>query len=309
VRRRIVVLLVVGLPLAVPAEASAHGRATTVALDYRLQLDRASRSLPGVSVSILDGDRSLRLRVDRGLLVVRGDLREPMLRISSAGAFANRASVTAVAERIVRTGRGWERVSSSPSYTWHEHRLAPPPYDGDVLGRVAAFTIPATLNGRSVAITGSFIRYARPAIWPWAAAVVLLVIPLVAGLRRRSELRGMVATVLGSVAGLAALVLLAVFGAADAPNGRVAWAQIVGGGVLGAVLYSTLFRLHGVRRVQLAGFIGLAAAVVSLSYLSVFWHGVVVSLTPAIASRALLLVAFVAGAASAVLSLRFVEPA
>ena len=62
-RTRIIVLLLVGFTLAAPASASAHARTTTVALDYRLNLDRTTRSIPGVSVAIFDGDRALRVSV------------------------------------------------------------------------------------------------------------------------------------------------------------------------------------------------------------------------------------------------------
>ena len=60
-------------------------------------------------------------------VVVLGDLREPMLRIDRTGAWANRASVTAAAEKLVQPGPGWKRVGGS-SFAWHDHRLAPPPY-------------------------------------------------------------------------------------------------------------------------------------------------------------------------------------
>jgi len=81
-RTRIIVLLLVGVTLAVPAGASAHARSATVALDYRLQLDRSTRSIHSVSVAILDGDRSLRVGAKGVTVVVRGNLGEPMLCIA-----------------------------------------------------------------------------------------------------------------------------------------------------------------------------------------------------------------------------------
>jgi hypothetical protein len=111
--------------------------------------------------------------------------------------------------------------------------------------------------------------------------------------------------VIGSLAGLAGLAALAVFGAADAPNGRVAWAQLVLAAVIAAMVYGVLVRLHGIRRVQLAGFIGLAAALVSLSYASVFWHGVVISKLSATATRSLLVAGVIGGAVAAISSVRF----
>jgi hypothetical protein len=308
VKRRYVVLLVAGLVLAAPAGASAHGRSATVALDYRLVLDDASRALPGVSASILDGDRQLKLDVERSLVVVGGDLGEPMLRLTTAGAWANRASVTAVAEKIATPGKGWVQVARGSSFTWHEHRLAPPPYDGGKAGPVATFRIPVTVDGRPGAIGGTFVRYTRPSVWPWVAAAVVLAVALAWALRARPASRGTLITILGALAGFAGLAALAIFGAADAPNGRVAWAQLVLAAVIASVVYGALVRLRGIRRVHLAGFIGLAAALVTLSYASVFWHGVVISLLSATTTRLLLLAGLVTGAVAAVSSLRYEAP-
>jgi hypothetical protein len=212
-----------------------------------------------------------------------------------------------VAAKIVSSGHGWKRVSSDSSFTWHEHRLAPPPYARD-LGPVATFHIPATRDGRRVAIGGTFVRYARPSIWPWAGLAGVLLVAVVAAMRTRPDLRLRLTTFLGSLAGLSGLAALAVFGGADAPNGRVAWTQIVIAAVVAALAYAALLRLRGARRVQLAGVIGVATAVVSLSYLSVFWHGVMISLLSDTASRCLLLIGLIAGAAPAVSSLRFEGP-
>lgn len=301
-RKRYVALLLACASLVAPASASAHARTATVALDYRLVLDSSSRELPGVSIAILDGDRDLRLRVHGTTVVVRGDLGEAMLRVSPSGTWANRASVTAVAERLTTTGHGWVHIASGSSFTWHEHRLGPPPYDGSRLGGVAHFTIPATVGGRPVTIGGTFVRYARPPIWPWLLGAVALAAAVVVVVRRWPGLRCEVATVVGAVAGLAALAGLAAFDAADAPNGRVAWFQIVLAVALAAVVYVALVRLRGVRRAHLGGIIGVAAGAVSLGSLSVFQHGVVISLLPATASRVLCVLALAGGAAAAATS-------
>src|SRR5476649_1721130 len=111
-RKRYVAPLLACVSLVVPASASAHARSATVALDYRLVLDASTKGLAGVSVAILDGDRDLRLRVHGTTLVVRGDLGEPMLRLGPSGTWVNRASVTAVAERLTTAGPGWKRIAS-----------------------------------------------------------------------------------------------------------------------------------------------------------------------------------------------------
>jgi hypothetical protein len=296
-RTRIIVLLLVGFTLAAPASAAAHARTTTVALDYRLELDRTTRSIPGVSVTILDGDRSLRVGVRGVTVVLHGDLGEPMLRIGPHGAWVNRASVTAVAEKLIRPSHGWAQIASTASYTWHEHRLAPPPF-GSETGPVARFTIPATIDGHAVTIGGTFLRYQRPALWPWFLAGVVFAVAVAIAVRLHRRLT----TGLGTLAGLAALASLIAFAAADAPNGRVAWLQIGLGVGLGIVVCAVLVRSREPRRSQLAGLLGAVAAALSLGSLGVFRHGVVVSLLSATASRTLLAVALFAGAAAAVTS-------
>ena len=75
---------------------------------------------------------------------------------------------------------------------------------------------------------------------------------------------------------------------------------ILAGTVLVVVVYGALIRLRGIRRVHLAAFLGMTAAIVSLSYLSVFWHAVVISRLPATESRGLLVAGVVGGAIAAV---------
>jgi hypothetical protein len=284
--------------LAAPSAASAHARTTTVALDYRLVLDRTAP--PGVHASILDGDRSLRIATSGPAVLVRGDLGEPMLRITRSGTWANRASTTAVAERLVATGRGWQQVGHGSSFTWHEHRLSPPPFGSGTTGVVARFAIPVTVAGRNTTIGGAFVRHSRPALWPWLALAAAFLAAVALAIRTRLP----VTIVLGAAAGLAALGSLVAFSVADAPNGKVAWVQIALGAALAAALYAVLIRSPRSRRPAVAGVLGGAAAAVSLGSLGVFRHGVVVSALPATASRVLLELAFLAGVAAAATSLR-----
>jgi hypothetical protein len=296
VGRRWIAPLVVACTLAAPAGASAHARNATVALDYRLVL--APTSLPGVSVGVLDGDRDLRVRVHDATLVIRGDLGEPMLRISPQGTWANRASTTAVAEKLTERGRGWQKVGSGPEFVWHEHRLSPPPYDAATSGPAPRFTIPAELDGRRVTIGGTFVRVDRPSPWGWLAGAALLVGAVGVVLRARPGLRGPAATALGAAAGAAALTAFVSFTTADATTGRVAWGQIAVAAAFGAALAVAFVRLHGARRSHLAGVVGAGAAALSLGSLGVFRHGVVVSSLPAAGARALCALALAAGVAA-----------
>jgi hypothetical protein len=295
VRKRYVAPVLACISLAFPAGAFAHAKTPTVALDYRLQLAAAPA---GVDVDVLDGDRSLRVGVAHGTLVVLGDLAEPMLRIGANGTWANRASVTAQAQRLVKAGHGWVHVGGNP-FAWHDHRLAPPPYDGGTTGRVAAFAIPAKLDGGKVTLGGSFVRYARPSPWPWLAGVLVGAGVLGAVVRLRPRARSRYVTALGTVAGAAALVALVTFGVADSPSGGVAWVQIALGCALAAAVVAGLVRLHGERRVVLAGLVGAAAAVSNIGTLGVFRHGVVISVLPTPVSRLVCAVALSAGLAAA----------
>ncbi|HXK13907.1 MAG TPA: hypothetical protein VNH45_05170 [Gaiellaceae bacterium] len=290
----IIVLLLAGITLAAPASAAAHGRSQTIALDYRLVLDRATRSLHGVSVAILDGDRSVRVSTHGVTVVVRGDLGEPMLRIGPSGVWVNRASVTAVANRLTSLSHDWKRVASGHSYAWHEHRLAPPPY-GSKVGPVARFAMPATIDGHAVTIGGTFVRYRRPAVWPWLVGAAVFAAAIWAATRHGWR----VTVVLGALAGVATLASRVSFSAAAALNGRVAWPQIGLWLALGGVGCFGLIRTRGQDRVLVAGLLGCVTAVLSLGSLGVFWHGVVLSEFSATFTRVLIAVALIAGAAAA----------
>lgn len=297
--KRLVAPFLALVTLAVPASASAHPKSATVALDYRLVLDRATRALPGVAVRILDGDRAVHITVRRGRLTVLGDLGEQMLRVDATGTWVNQASVTAQAARLTGSGTGWRRIGGS-TFAWHDHRLAPPPYDGDRTGTVARFVIPATLNGNRVTLGGAFVRYRRPSPWAWLAGVAFIVASALAVTRFVPGARSPMGLALGILAGAAALTAFVTFGMADAPTGQAAWVQIGLGLALAAVVAIALVRLQGERRVVLAGLVGAAAAAASLGSLGVFRHGVIVSVLPDAASRSVCALAVAAGIASVV---------
>jgi hypothetical protein len=230
-RSRLRIVIPVALSaLALPASASAHGRTATIALDYRLALDASTRALPGVHVRVLDGDRDLQVSAEPGTtLLVRGSLNEPLLRIDSTGVWANADSPTATGDKLVSASKhGWVRLSGGRTATWHDHRLAPPP--ASTPGPVGRFVIPVDVNGVRGSISGTFIRIARPAVWPWPLAAALLAGAILVAIRRR-PLRATLTIALGVAAGLAALVEVTTFAVSDAPTGSPAatWALRAGG--------------------------------------------------------------------------------
>ena len=143
--------------LVLPGAAAAHGRGATIALDYRLDLDPASTSLPGVRVRVLDGNRALEARVDDGVrLLVRGLLREPLIRIDERGVWVNASSPTASSDGLVdEGGSGWVQVGEGRSLTWHDHRLAPPPVSRP--GPAGRFAIPVAVDGEAATIGGQLL--------------------------------------------------------------------------------------------------------------------------------------------------------
>ena len=165
-RRLRTVIPVVLAALALPAQAAAHGRAPTVALDYRLALAPATQTLPGVHVRVLDGDRDFQVRVDPGTeLVVRGALQEPLLRIDSTGVWVNASSPTAT-ERQARLAdqarldppeRRRGRSSGTTTGSRRRRRARP--------GPAGQFVVPVDVNGVPHAISGD-VRPGRAARLP-----------------------------------------------------------------------------------------------------------------------------------------------
>ncbi len=298
---RVAIAVVVLASLALPGVASAHGRTATVALDFRLRLDPSALAIPGVSVRVLDGDRSFQLRVaDDQTVVVKGLLDEPVLRIGPAGVSVNSNSPTAFADKLVtKSHQGWVHVSSGHLFAWHDHRLAPPPATRP--GLAGTFEVPITVDGKPAMIGGTFWRVRRPAVWPWLGGAAAFVLAILVATRWR-RLRGALTVGLGTTAGLAALAAVTTFAAKDAPNGQVAWVQIVAGIAIGIALAVLLLRLDGARRVHAAGIVGAIAAAASIGSLSVFWHGVVISALPATPARLACGLALVGGIAAGALS-------
>ena len=153
-----------------------------------------------------------------------GDLGEPMLRIGPGGVWVNRRSITAVSEKLTTPGSGWtatfERLELTPGTSIGSPRRRGRRRPARSRGSISQ----SSARECAGQISGTFVRYARPSLWPW--------------LRHRGRPRGgsslrrfgsaeRVTTVLGVLAGVAAVVSLVAFSVADAPNGQVAWVQIV----------------------------------------------------------------------------------
>jgi hypothetical protein len=286
------------LALLLPANAAAHGRGPVVALGDRLVVARPPQ---GISVLVLDGDRSLRVSVASGhTLVVRGYLGEPMIRFAGGTVEANRASPTAGADRIVSAGTGWARVADGRSFAWHDHRLAPPPGG---TGTVGHWSVPVTIDGRPAAIAGTFVHVPGPNVVPWLVGAIGATAAILTVAFRRPRTRSALVLVLGILAGVAALIAITAFAVRDAPTGGIQWFQLAGGAIVAGVAAAVLASTHGTRRTAAAGVIGALAAAAMLSSLSIFRHGVVISALPAGFARLVCAAAVVGGICAAGLSL------
>jgi hypothetical protein len=269
--------------LVVAAPAWAHGRHATLALDYRLTLGAKPA---GVHVSILDGDRALRLRLASARrAIVYGDLGEPMLRFDG-GVWVNLASPTAQANRLISTpGHGWRRLAAGRAFAWHEHRLAPPPYVHGVYGPVAQWTVPVAVDGRRGRIAGSFLRIRRPHWWLWLGGTAAAVAAAALLVRRRPRVAAAVAVAAVGVAGVAAVVCQTAFVLRDSPTGRLSWLGIGIGLAVAVACLGFVAIGRGVERAYAAAAVGAGIAALTLSWLGVFFHGAIVAALPGDAIR------------------------
>lgn len=299
VNRALLACAALVVALALPATASAHSRASTVALDYRLTVDHPPA---GIQVSVLDGDRALRLETKREVVVL-GDLGEPMLRFDD-GVWVNERSPTAQANRLIGVAqRGWRKVANGTSFEWHEHRLSPPPFDSGRPGAVARWTIPVSVGGHRGVLGGTFVRVRRPHWWLWFGIAGLAVALATVVLRLRPQAGSAVTVASGLLAGAAALAAQTAFALRDSPRGTTGWASIAIAGVVAIVAAVLVAAGRGARRAYVCGAIGAGVAALTLSWLGVFLHGAVIAALPALPIRVLCTVALGGGVIALVGSL------
>ena len=298
--RLTLVLAASTIALALPGAAAAHGRGRPFAVDDRVTIDVRP---PAVEARVVGGDRSLWLRVDRGVrVVVLGALREPTLRFGVDGVWANRASPTAAADGIVKAGGGWQRVAGGHAFAWHDHRLAPRGAPG--AGRWA---VPLLVDGRRTALGGTFHRVPPPGGWPWVAGAAATAAAIAVGATSRRVHRPKLAVALAVVAGSAAVAAVTGFAVHQAPAGGVLWFQVAVAALAAAAAGCALAFTKDSRRVVVAGVVGAVAALTVLGSVPIFRHGVVLSALAPTLARAICVTAFVCGVGAAVISV-FADP-
>jgi hypothetical protein len=146
------------------------------------------------------------------------------------------------------------------------------------------------------------VRVSRPTTWPWAIGAVVLAAVAAGAAWRLPEARTRLLVVLGALAAFGALAASTSFATADEISGAGEWVEVGVVAALLALAFVSLRRRWSSLRIWAAAGIGVVAATFSAGSLGVFAHGYVISTLPAAAARLAVLLAVVAGLATALLS-------
>jgi hypothetical protein len=199
--------LLAGAPVALAHEGSPN---------FLSQVNNVSPAVDGVTVEVLNRDDRLLLRNDSGEdVVIEGYSEEPYARIDADGSvWVNRNSEAYyineerdgqvdVPEGVDSKGEPqWEQVSKTGRFEWHDHRMhwmsegdPEEVKDKDVRTKVFDWEVPIEVGGRTGAIAGTLFWTpvpssglgALPAVFAFAALVVILCIAITVKRRRRAS--------------------------------------------------------------------------------------------------------------------------
>jgi hypothetical protein len=185
--------------------------------DYRSQVIGVAPEVPGLRAEVVGGDAFLELHVDEDVTaVVEGYGEEPYLRFRRDGTVQRNTRSPATYLNEDRQGNvalpaaaddtaepEWETVAHGGVYAWHDHRIhwmggnrPPGARPGDV---VQSWTVPLTVDGTRVEVTGELVLEDRVLPVPWIALGVAAALT-VAALGRRRALAPVVAVAAAAVA-------------------------------------------------------------------------------------------------------------
>jgi hypothetical protein len=206
---RLGVVLLAGLAaLLVAGPAQAHVGGGVAGSNFDGRVLAVTPAMPGVDVAVLSFGDDLELVNRTGTEVaVPGYSDEPYLRIGPDGVWRNRNSPATYInlDRYARTplppnadplaAPDWQQVSTDSAYVWHDHRthwmsqgLLPPAVTADPTHshRVFTWTIPMTLGGAPVAVTGELTWSPPPSPWVvWPLYLLLALLGVAAGVFAR----------------------------------------------------------------------------------------------------------------------------
>ena len=267
-------------------------RLPPIASDFRARL--AGTGDGAVRAKVVDGDRQLWLRADRGATVsVAGAEGEPLLRFDRRGVFVNVRSLTAAADRVGSVHRrvaldpgappSWLRLTAGHAFLWHDHRLhaLEPLAQGRGAGVVGRWAIPVRIDGRQSAVRGDLVYEPAGPVWPWVLIAVVLAAAVWLGLAlARSPAHG---ATIGAALAVTVVVCTLRIGRELYGRPTVAGAAYAGIGVttaLGILLVWALLQGNRDIRVFAALFAGLAALFEGLVMFRVLTHSIALSVLP-----------------------------
>ena len=230
--------------------------------NYRTGVRGIEPAVPGLEARNLTGDRLELVNETGEEVLVLGYRLEPYLRVGPDGAFENRRSPSAYANRFATAPASipaefdpaaapeWRRIGDRPRVAWHDHRAhwsGPDPQAVTAApGRRHVVTpnwrVPMRLGERTLLLEGDVTWVPGPSPWPWALAAVAVLAVALAAARgpRRAQVLAVVAllAVAADVVHTAGALL-----ASDAPvsaelNGTVT--TVAGWAVSGLAAYRLL---------------------------------------------------------------------
>jgi hypothetical protein len=198
VRRRL--LLAALAALTICSSAAAHGGGG--ALGFRSTVTGITPAAAGIRVTVLDYDDRLELNNETGKpLVILGYEGEPYLAFRDGRVYRNIRSpatylnddrfgkVGLPAQADLKAAPAWVELAPREEYDWHDHRIhwmskiLPPKVDAakDEPHHVFDWTVPGTLDGRPLRISGSLDYEPPPSGNPRILVILGAVISLLGG--------------------------------------------------------------------------------------------------------------------------------
>jgi len=174
--------------------------------NYRTTVQGVEPAVTGLQARTVAGNRLELVNETGQELLVLGYRLEPYLRVGPDGAFENRRSPSAYANRFATAPASipaefdaaappqWRRIGDQPTVAWHDHRAhwtgPDPPAVTAARGLrhvvVPSWQVPLRLGERTLLLQGDVTWVPGPSPWPWAlAAVGVFAVALVAGRGRR----------------------------------------------------------------------------------------------------------------------------
>ncbi len=301
------VAILAAAALLTPPSASAHVRSGTIAVDYRTRLFALPAPLPrAIAVRIYDSDRAVRLSVSPGhTALILGNLGEPFARVTASGVEVNASAPTAERAGLLTHlpvhSVGWHRLPGGRTVTWHDNRVRTLPGGIDH----ARWRIPIVVDGHPSQLEGELWRVPAPVWWPWlASGVPFVLVSLLILVRRRSAVCSAAAAF--GLAAAAGTIASGVGFAFDTYASSGKWVELGDAMVFAVVGAAVIARGSPNTRGIAGGALGLLALWAGFTAISVLLHGVVLSIYPSAAARALVVLTIWSAVAATALGLAVV---